>query len=61
MNPASRNVPDLLQCEPGLLIRSALPVAALTTASHSGAATRGSGLGTIMTITTITTPMAGTG
>jgi len=43
------------------LNRSAALIVARTTASRGGVAPRGGGLGTTMTITTITTPMAGTG
>jgi hypothetical protein len=43
------------------LIRSATAFAARQTARRSGVAVRAGGLGTTMTITTITTPMAGTG
>jgi hypothetical protein len=44
------------------LIRSAAPFAARPTASRGDATVRAGGLGMMtMTITTITTPMAGTG
>jgi hypothetical protein len=43
------------------LNRSAALLAARSTASRGGVALRVGGLGAIMTTTTITTPMAGTG
>ncbi len=43
------------------MIRSAVAFAARQTAQLGGVSVRAGGLGTTMTITTITTPMAGTG
>ena len=43
------------------MIRSATTFAARQTASRGGVGLRAGGLGTTMTMTTITTPMAGTG
>ncbi len=43
------------------MIHSATAFAACRTASYGGVSVRAGGLGTTMTITTITTPMAGTG